>query len=252
MSNLRLFFIELDKLSPNRNVSNKYKKDILIVLRGILQEAYYDEAIQKNNADLIRPFVPKKPTINPFAPHEVKKILQNAQGWFRVFLAVSFYTGIRTGEAMALHVKDINLKKNIITINKTRGKFGETTPKTSSSIREVPIYSSLKPFLIEYLKTIKTKHLFTNKYQNPFNCSKNITKRHFHPLLEKLGLEKRRLYETRHTFATNMLDSGKFTVNEISRYLGHVNTQMIFTRYTKFIESEKRNIRTNIDIYSKN
>lgn len=251
MSTIRLFLLEIKNLSPHGGVGDKFKKDVLMILRGILQEAFYDEAIQKNNADLLRPLKPLKPNIKPFASHEVKSLLQESKGWFRTFLALSFYTGIRTGEALALHVNDIDLKHNLIRISKTRGKFGETSPKTQMSFRDVPIFDTLKPFLMAHLKEIDTLHVFVNKHGDPFNCSKNIALRHFHPLCDRLGYEKRRIYETRHTFATNMLESGKFSVNEIARLMGHTNTQMIFSRYTKFIESERRNPRTNVDIYSK-
>lgn len=250
MHTIRKFLLEIDNLSPKGAVTPKFRKDVILVLRGILQEAFYDEAIQKNNAELIRPIKAQKPIINPFASHEVKNLLETSHGYFKVFLAVSFYTGVRTGEAMALHVSDIDFKNNVIHITKTRGKYGESTPKTFSSIRDVPLFDTLKPFLIEYLKTHDNEYLFVNQYGNPFNCSKNLTFRHFHPLLDKLHLQRRRLYETRHTFATNMLESGKFSVNEIARFMGHTNTQMIFNRYTKFIESERRKVKTNVDIYS--
>jgi integrase len=46
-----------------------------------------------------------------------------------------------------------------------------------------------------------------------------------------------------------MLESGKFSVNEIARFMGHSNTQMIFNRYVKYIESEKREIKNFVDIY---
>lgn len=251
MSTIRLFLLEIKNLSPKGGITEKFKKDVLLVLRGILQEAYYDEVIPKNNADLLRPLKPIKPIIKPFASHEVKALLQESKGWFRVYLALSFYTGLRTGEAFALHVSDIDLKHNIIRISKTRGKHGETTPKTASSFRDVPIFDTLKPILMEHLRKVDTKHVFINNQGNPFNCSKNITLRHFHPLLERLGYEKRRIYETRHTFATNMLESGRFSVNEIARLMGHTNTQMIFSRYTRFIESERRNPKTSVDIYNK-
>lgn len=69
------------------------------------------------------------------------------------------------------------------------------------------------------------------------------------PLLEKCNLKHRRLYETRHTFATNMLESGKFTVGEIAQMMGHTSTQMLFSRYTAFIKSEQKDGKQEVDIF---
>lgn len=251
VSTIRQFLLKLKELSPSGHVSPKTKKTIISVLTGILQEAYYDEAIQVNGAKKIPPTKVIKPDINPFASHEAKLLIQNANGWFKAFLAISFYTGLRTGECMALHVSDIDLKNNIIRINKSRGKFGVSTPKTKGSIRELPIFEPLKAILIPFLKQHDNNFLFVNQYGDPFNDSKSILKYHFYPLLERCNLQKRVMYQTRHTFASNMLESGKFSVTEISRFLGHVNTQMVFQRYTAFIESEKRRNNIAIDIYDK-
>jgi integrase len=249
MHNIRSFLLEIDKLSPKGKLTNKTTKDVLMILGGCLQESYYDEQIEKNHISMLRSLKSLKPVINPFARHEVKALLANSHGWFNVFLNVALYTGMRTGEIMALSVKDIDLDNNIIHINKTRGKFGVSSPKTQTSIRDIPIFKPLKLALMGYLSTHDNEWLFVNQYGFPFNSSKNINYRHYRPLLRKCELPYRRLYETRHTFATNMLDSGKFSVNEIARFMGHSNTQMIFNRYTKFIESEKRRDNSLIDIY---
>ena len=247
--NIRKFLLNIHNQSIKGELSSKFIKDIVSVLRGCLDEAFYDEAIEKNNIDLLRAIKSQKPEINPFSAKEVKKLLKYSKGWFRVYLFVAFYTGMRTGEILALELKDIDLRSNIISITKTRGKFGVTKPKNLYSIRDIPIFLPLKNVLLEYTKTCDTQYLFVNQFNKPFNTASNITKRHFNPLLKKLRLKKRRLYETRHTFATNMLDSGKFKVNEISKMLGHANSQMIFNRYTKFIESEKKKNNTLVDVY---
>lgn len=252
VSIIREFMLNLTTLSPTGHVSPKTKKTILSVLNGILQEAYYDEAIENNGAKKIRRTKLTKPDILPFAAHEVKNLLEHSKGWFRVFLAISFYTGLRTGEVLALHVKDVDLKNNVIHITKSRSRYGEASTKTQGSVRDVPIFNSLKAFLIPFLKGRSfDEHLILNQYGNPFNDSSTILRRHWYPLLLQLGLTPRVMYQTRHTFATNMLESGKFSVVEISRFLGHANTQMIFQRYTAYIESERRRNNITVDIYSR-
>jgi len=253
VSTIRSFILALTALSPSGSVSRKSRKNIISVLTGVLQEAFYDETIESNGAKKIPPTKLIKPDIMPFASHEVKLILDASKGWFRIFLAVSFYSGLRTGEVFALLVKDVDLKNNLLHVNKSRGKFGVSSPKTKGSIRSLPIFAPLKAFLIPYISGKKPDdYLIINQYGNPFNDSSTILRRHWYPLLNRLGLTPRVMYQTRHTFATNMLESGKFSVVEISRYMGHVNTQMIFQRYTSYIDSEKRRTNIAVDIYFKN
>ena len=75
---------------------------------------------------------------------------------------ISLYTGMRIGELCALRWNDINLKEQTIRINKTiqripdnageaKTKILISTPKTPSSIREIPIPS----FLNIYFKTYR-------------------------------------------------------------------------------------------------
>lgn len=54
-----------------------------------------------------------------------------------------------------------------------------------------------------------------------------------------LGLDKRRPYQTRHTTATLMLASGE-NPEWIARLMGHANTQMLFTVYSRFVPNLTR------------
>ncbi len=47
------------------------------------------------------------------------------------------------------------------------------------------------------------------------------------------------MYQIRHTFATLMLSSGE-NPNWIAQMMGHVSTEMLFKRYSKFIPNVTR------------
>ena len=66
---------------------------------------------------------------------------------------------------------------------------------------------------------------------------------------KKLGLKKRRLYEMRHTFATNMLNSGCYKVTDISRMMGHTTTEYLFNVYSRYIKSEQESIPLDVNVY---
>lgn len=60
-----------------------------------------------------------------------------------------------------------------------------------------------------------------------------------YPLLRHLGLAKRRPYRMRHTAATLWLESGE-APEWIARQLGHANTQMLFTTYSRYVPNLTR------------
>ncbi len=69
--------------------------------------------------------------IEPFSLEEVKTLMENAQGLrLKAFLMVAFFTGMRTGEQLALLWEDIDFNNKTITINKSLNELGQiTSPK---------------------------------------------------------------------------------------------------------------------------
>jgi len=65
-------------------------------------------------------------------------------------------------------------------------------------------------------------------------------------LLRHLGLAKRRPYQMRHTAATLWLASGE-APEWIARQLGHANTQMLFSVYSRFVPNMTRQDGSAID-----
>lgn len=57
--------------------------------------------------------------------------------------------------------------------------------------------------------------------------------------MRKSGLQFRRMYETRHTFASWALGSGE-SPEWVARTLGHVNTSMVYKTYGRYIPNLTR------------
>ncbi|WP_457595305.1 tyrosine-type recombinase/integrase [Hydrogenimonas sp.] len=240
---VRLWFSKYNHRSP------KTKRDYLIVLRGVFNEAFFDEKITRNPVDYIK--LPKlhKSRVQPFSKDEVESILRNASGWRRNYYAIAFFTGMRSGEIIALRWSDVDFIRRTIYVQRTRRKGIETTPKTQSSVRIIPIFSDLLPFLEDQYKKTgnKNSYVFLNG-DKPYRDTNTCIDRSWKNLLNRLKIPYRRLYNTRHTFATLLLNSDKFTKNQISMLLGHTNNQMLFQIYAGFIESEKDKIDLDFSI----
>lgn len=220
---------------------------------AIFKEAFYDEAIDKNPFDYIKR--PKKVQggAKPFGIETIKLLIDNTEDeWFKNFLALSFFTGLRTGEAVALKWDDIDLLSQELEVKRSRRYGKDNTPKTQKSIRVVPIFDELLPYLKsqrELTQDSESDYVFLSMYGTPFNDGNRIRDYHWKKLLEKVELPYQRLYDTRSSFATMMLSSGKFSINHIAQMLGHTNVDMIIHKYNKFIPAEVRKIDKSIGLF---
>ena len=91
-----------------------------------------------------------------------KNILGNEKQYHYGIL-LSLYTGLRLGEMIALKWQNVDMKNKLIYIDKSIGSISqnhktltiESSPKTQSSIREIPISNQLL-FLLKQLKLKST------------------------------------------------------------------------------------------------
>ena len=72
--------------------------------------------------------------------------------WLYELLALLICTGMRVGEATALTWQDIDYKNNMIHVTKTisrtsKGEYTVGTPKSDSSIRDIPMTAAIKEIL---------------------------------------------------------------------------------------------------------
>ena len=232
------------------DVGTKSKKHYLGVLSGIFNEALLDEVIQRNPVKLIRALKYDKPTIKPFTADEVRLIMNNApDNNFKYYLAIAFYTGMRSGEIVGLKKRDIDFKDGLINIERSRSRFGESTPKTKYSMRQVPIIKLLEPYLLELYDKHDNEYLFITQYNKPYRDTNVFVNQYWIPILKDLKIEYRRPYNTRHTYATNMLYNKIVAPVELACLLGHSNTEMVYNVYVSYIETNHKNFDRSIAIY---
>lgn len=226
--------------------SPKTINNYLTPLRQIFDIAIDDEVIKNNPCDNIT--LPKhtRSQIEPFTSSEVALILKSSSEWLKSFLAISFFTGMRTGEVLGLMHSDIDLENRVIRIKRSINKGRTTTPKTQSSIREVPILDGLVP----YLPKAKSLWLFPKLDGKPYSSFSGAKQKEWHKLLEDCKIEYRKIYATRHTFIVSMLKNSDLSILEIAQIVGHTSTQMIIQNYGKFIKGEHLKIDKKIDIFA--
>ena len=177
--------------------------------------------------------------VEPFTLEEAQQIIQRVREDFRQYYTVRFFTGMRTGEIDGLIWENVDFGRRQILVHQAlvRGQIVPT--KTDGSFRSIdmsqPVFDALKA---QAEVTGKTGLVFTTRKGTALSHV-NVTKRVWYPLLEELGLRKRRPYQTRHTAATLWLAAGE-SPEWIARQMGHTTTEMLFRVYSRFVPNLTR------------
>lgn len=225
------------------DVTGKTINNMLIPLRGVFETAHVDGLIASNPTATIRNHKHQAPPPDPFTKEEMHRILHRlfmgAESYY-VWYRFAFATGLRPSEQMALRWSDVNLKARTVTVSKARVSGEEKGTKTHS-IREVDLNDEAWLALVQAGHPgqcdLTKIHVFKAPHGGPWQEDdlQDRLNNQWYPVLDGLGIRRRRAYNTRHTYATINLMAG---VNPayIARQLGHVNTAMLFKVYAKWID----------------
>ncbi|QOR37457.1 site-specific integrase [Billgrantia diversa] len=223
----------------NIKLSPKTINSHMAILKMVMDEAadrYGFESPYRN----IKPLKLKKSHIEPFSLKEVDRIISQVREDYRNYYIVRFYTGLRTGEIDGLKWQCVDFERQEILVRETLIQGETEYTKTDGSQREVPMLGPVCEALKEQYMATKgrSSYVFCNRQGEPLDHN-NVTKRVWYPLLRRLGLNKRRPYQTRHTAATLFLASGE-NPEWVARVLGHSSTDMLFKVYSRYIPNATR------------
>jgi len=167
-----------------------------------------------------------------YSMEEIALMVQNSDGWLRVFILVRIYLGVRSHEAIGLKWNDFDFKQGTVKI--CRGiRFGRFT-KAKGKERIVDVPKPLIEALLELQKTSQSDWVFVSSRGDYWSDCSSITKKHFKPLLEKIGIEYKSFYSLRHSYATLSLMGGQ-TLPYVSKQLGHEKVSTTTEYYIKYI-----------------
>ena len=233
-------YLELQTLISGMSCSGKRLKNVLVPVREVFRFTQLAGIIDKNPMGLIKSPKAGKPEINPLSMEEVNLFLEHVRPEYKNFFTVAFFTGMRFGEMCVLKWRNVDFAHGVIKVRETRVNGEELAPKTSRSIRDIRMLAPVIEGLREQRKRTmgRSEYVFLNQHDRPLTV-KCVHLYIWRPALEKAGLDRRRLYETRHTFATLMLDAGKLP-GWVQKMMGHETLQMIHERYYSYIKNYRR------------
>ena len=243
---------KLDKIKPSqlatwqnkilKSQSTKSLAHIRAVFNVMYQDAIADEIIIRNPLKFVKaPNNVPVVEIKPFTKDEIFTILGNMDDKIKAYYAIGFFTGMRTGELVALKWSDIDFDKLIIKVQRAKRNKVESTPKTKSSIRDVDIIDVLLPYLENHLqyKLDTSEYLFNSRKGQNYSDGANISTMYWRPLFKKLDIQYRNPYQMRHTFASMMISNGE-DILWVSKMLGHSTPDMTLNKYARYIENKEK------------
>lgn len=155
-------------------------------------------------------------------------------------LFICLSTGIRIGEVCALTWEDIDTDNGIIHIRKTlqriyvnengkkRTELLIDTPKTATSMRDIPMIKELYGILKPLKKIVRNDYFVLTNDITP--TEPRTYRNYYKKLLKKLGIPPVKFHGLRHSFATRCIES-KCDYKTVSVILGHSNISTTLNLY---------------------
>lgn len=230
-------------------LSARYVSDIVVLFKSAFKYASREYGIKNVFDSIILPKC-KKPEIKLLNEEQQIKLKNNiaqTNTLTSLGIGISFYMGLRIGELCALKWSDINFEKRTLTVTKTiqrvqcKNKKSKTRlitaePKSTSSIREIPIPECIFPVL-EHFKSNSDFYVLSGK-SSPLEP--RTMQYRFVKFLKNANLPLIHFHTLRHMFATNCVVLG-FDVKTLSEILGHSSIEITLNRYVHSDIERKRN-----------
>ncbi len=227
-------------IAEQQGISSKRINNILIPLWRMLDEAYNDGKIERNPADKIKNLKVSSPEPEPFTLKEIQAILNACtEPQHRNLFQFAFFTGLRTGELIALRWEDVDEAHQRCFIRRSTTRKHTKMPKTNAGKRETkllpPAWQALKNQKA-HTQLHNAQIFFNPRTNSPWETDAQIRKTAWRHALTRANVHYHYPYQTRHTFACMMLTAGENPA-WIAQQMGHADWGMIRKVYARWMPS---------------
>ncbi len=232
-------------------LSPKTVSDILSLIRNILRSAANSGVSIACDVSSITIKQASK-EMRVLSLHEQERLCQYLYANLNssnVGILVCLFTGLRIGEVCALRWEDISMSEHTLHVHQTmqrvqcsdssgkKTKIVITTPKSSCSIRTIPLPDCLMEVLQKH-EHPSAGYLLTGS-MNSF-IEPRTMQNHFKRVLDGCAISDANYHSLRHTFATRCVELG-FDIKSLSEILGHASVTITMNRYVHPSIELKRN-----------
>ncbi len=191
------------------------------------------------------------------------RVLDDAAPYGLILRAAAF-TGLRSGELAALTIGDVTHRGEVAAFvevhqqidrsQRDENGWGTMSTKTDAGERRVPIGALLREELTVYLAQHPRRHdpsapLWPGRrrgtkgdprgldYDLAFDIE-SLKCNYFKPALKRLGLEGFAWHDLRHFYASVLIATKKFSMEEISAWMGHASYATTVDRYGHLLDPD--------------
>jgi integrase len=229
-----------------KTVGNRH--EVLRATKQVLAQAVRWEWIEKSPARHIVNPKPKAAEIVPFASWE--EISATAEELHPRFAAIPVFavgSGLRPEEWIGLERRDVDRTEGVVHVRRvySQGRLKEPA-KTSRQRRRVPIRRRVLEALDTLPPRLDSPLLFPAARGGHIELNE-FRRREWTPALRAAGIDHRRIYDMRHTYATWSLAAG-VSLFALSRRMG-TSLQMIDQTYGHLAPDAEEQERLLLDAY---
>lgn len=259
---------------PRRKLSKDSIRNVVAALRAMLNEALERHFLTVNPATrlgkLYREAGSLREQVDPFTAEEIPllpDVTRTHYGYENYVVALAlFHTGLRVSELAGLQWNDLDFRSRFMTVSR-QYKKGKITRTKTKKIRKVDISDVLFHELQALRKRRQEEYLGRGKNETPEWVflspglrlpkderreglkgdrsegqpldMKNFRNRVFLKACDKANIRRRRLHDTRHTFASILLMNGESPAY-VRDQLGHASIKMTVDIYGHWIPGSNR------------
>ena len=239
---------EFITILSDKGLSRKYIGDIISIVKTFAKWVKKTYHFENRIADISVP-KSKHVSVDILSHAEQEKLCKHIKSHpdnYNIGIYIALNTGIRIGELCALTWGDIDLEKKTLRVTKTAQRIAVdeeerktavrlTSPKTESSVREIPLPEYLADFLKPFAGDRDSYVLSgTSRIVEP-----RVMTFSFKRTLKEANVPSVKFHSLRHCFATNCLQAG-FDIKTLSEILGHANAATTMKIYIHSSMERKR------------
>ena len=220
------------KLEP-KTIHNLWK-----LFRAIMNWHAQQNDVQPRKWYPILPTIPEDEQ-RWFTQAEFRRLVEAAEGQYKLLFHLAGSSGLRAGELFGLHVEDLKLDRGVVRVRRSVWRGQEVTPKTRKGYRDVFIDSTTVQILRQHLGSRTAGRVFQTRAGTPLDTS-NVLSEVLYPLCDRLSIPRGGMHAFRHGRISHLQQNGvppDFTKKQV----GHSSLRTT-SGYTHFSEQFAREI----------
>lgn len=217
-----------------------YVRTMAVIIEAAINYGVMEGLCNPLRTPINKPSIPKKDLVilSRIAETTLTEILMRDSSKVAIGTLAALQAGLRIGEVCALRWCDVDFENNVIHIRHTISRVPSPnseyktmlildTPKTPSSLRDIPMPSSLRKVLLIAYQNRTSEYVVSD---NQAFVGTRTFDYQYRKLLKKYNIQVFSFHTLRHTYATRCAEHG-MDAKTLSRLLGHSSSNTSLNIY---------------------